>query len=100
MQRDVEAFLFEEAALLDTWRLDEWLGLFTADCKYVVRFAIKRRTVAAAMIAEPSLSEAKNDVRAFGRPYDAVGERFRIARWIMTSAWLEKSPVGPSASPP
>ncbi len=34
--RAIEAFLFEEAALLDNWRLDEWLGLFTEDCKYVV----------------------------------------------------------------
>jgi p-cumate 2,3-dioxygenase beta subunit len=36
LQRDVEAFLFEEAALLDEWRLDEWLGLFTEDARYVV----------------------------------------------------------------
>lgn len=34
--RAIEAFLFEEAALLDSWRLDEWLSLFTPDCKYVV----------------------------------------------------------------
>ena len=32
----VEDFLFEEAALLDEWRLDEWLGLFTEDCGYYV----------------------------------------------------------------
>jgi p-cumate 2,3-dioxygenase beta subunit len=32
----VEHFLWEEAALLDAWRLDEWLLLFTEDCKYVV----------------------------------------------------------------
>jgi p-cumate 2,3-dioxygenase beta subunit len=35
-QREVEAFLFEEAALLDEWRLDEWLALFTDDARYVV----------------------------------------------------------------
>jgi p-cumate 2,3-dioxygenase beta subunit len=35
-QREVEAFLFEEAALLDEWRLDEWLELFTDDARYVV----------------------------------------------------------------
>ena len=28
---EVEDFLFEEAALLDAWKLDEWLGLLTAD---------------------------------------------------------------------
>jgi p-cumate 2,3-dioxygenase beta subunit len=32
----VEYFLYEEAALLDNWRLDEWLKLFTADARYLV----------------------------------------------------------------
>jgi p-cumate 2,3-dioxygenase beta subunit len=32
----VEDFLYQEAALLDEWRLDEWLGLFTVDGRYVV----------------------------------------------------------------
>lgn len=32
----VEDFLFAEAALLDAWRLDEWLALFTDDCRYYV----------------------------------------------------------------
>ena len=32
----VEDFLFEEAALLDEWRLDEWLNLFTEDARYLV----------------------------------------------------------------
>ena len=32
----VEYFLCEEAALLDAWRLDEWLALFTEDARYVV----------------------------------------------------------------
>jgi p-cumate 2,3-dioxygenase subunit beta len=30
----VEEFLYQEAALLDAWRLDEWLALFTADGRY------------------------------------------------------------------
>lgn len=33
---DVEDFLFHEAALLDAWQLDEWLGLMTADATYRV----------------------------------------------------------------
>lgn len=33
---EAEDFLAEEAALLDGWRLDEWLALFTEDCTYVV----------------------------------------------------------------
>jgi p-cumate 2,3-dioxygenase beta subunit len=35
-QTDVESFLYLEADLLDEWRLDEWLTLFTPDCRYVV----------------------------------------------------------------
>jgi p-cumate 2,3-dioxygenase beta subunit len=33
---DVEAFLYEEAALLDEWRLEEWLTLFEPDAMYFV----------------------------------------------------------------
>lgn len=33
---DVEDFLYYEAALLDEWRLEEWLDLFTIDCVYEV----------------------------------------------------------------
>ena len=32
----VEYFLYEEAAHLDNWRLDEWLKLFTNDARYLV----------------------------------------------------------------
>ena len=35
-RQDVEEFLFQEAALLDEWRLDEWLGLFETDATYEV----------------------------------------------------------------
>jgi p-cumate 2,3-dioxygenase beta subunit len=33
---EVEEFLFHEAALLDAWRLDDWLALLTADARYEV----------------------------------------------------------------
>ncbi len=33
---EVEEFLFHEAALLDEWRLDEWLDLLTEDATYRV----------------------------------------------------------------
>ena len=33
---DVEDFLFLEAALLDAWRLDEWLALFAPGARYLV----------------------------------------------------------------
>ncbi|MET7640777.1 aromatic-ring-hydroxylating dioxygenase subunit beta [Streptomyces sp. NPDC005438] len=32
----VEEFLYREAALLDDWRLEEWVELFTLDCTYEV----------------------------------------------------------------
>jgi p-cumate 2,3-dioxygenase beta subunit len=35
-RHEVEDFLYEEAALLDEWRLDEWVTLFTEDARYVV----------------------------------------------------------------
>lgn len=33
---DYEDFLYEEAAMLDEWRLDEWYALFTKDAIYEV----------------------------------------------------------------
>src|SRR5205085_9758270 len=35
-RQEVEDFLYYEAELLDGWRLDEWLTLFTADATYIV----------------------------------------------------------------
>jgi p-cumate 2,3-dioxygenase subunit beta len=32
----VEQFLYQEADLLDRWRLHEWLELFTVDAKYLI----------------------------------------------------------------
>ena len=36
LRGDVEAFLYEEAELLDSWRLDAWAELFTEDAIYRV----------------------------------------------------------------
>ena len=35
-RQEVEDFLFEEAALLDEWRIDEWFALFAEDGAYYV----------------------------------------------------------------
>jgi p-cumate 2,3-dioxygenase subunit beta len=32
----IEDFIYHEAALLDQWKLDEWLALYTADCRYEI----------------------------------------------------------------
>ncbi|MDB5871622.1 MAG: p-cumate dioxygenase small subunit [Ramlibacter sp.] len=36
IHREVEDFLFMEADLLDAWKLEEWLALFTPDGRYLV----------------------------------------------------------------
>jgi p-cumate 2,3-dioxygenase beta subunit len=36
LEREVEHFIVQEAALLDEWRLDDWLALFTEDGRYIV----------------------------------------------------------------
>jgi p-cumate 2,3-dioxygenase beta subunit len=36
LREEIEDFLYQEAALLDEWRLDEWLQLFTDDAAYVI----------------------------------------------------------------
>ncbi len=36
LREEVEDFLYEEAALLDEWLLDQWAALFTEDARYVV----------------------------------------------------------------
>jgi p-cumate 2,3-dioxygenase beta subunit len=36
LRLEIEDFLFEEAAILDEWRLDDWAALFTEDARYVV----------------------------------------------------------------
>ena len=33
---EAEDLLFEEAELLDQWKLDQWLALFTEDAAYLV----------------------------------------------------------------
>jgi p-cumate 2,3-dioxygenase beta subunit len=36
LRLEIEDFLYEEAAILDEWRLDDWVALFTDDARYVV----------------------------------------------------------------
>src|SRR5437870_3414598 len=36
LPRKVERFLFDEADLLDTWKLKEWEALFTTDGRYYI----------------------------------------------------------------
>ena len=36
LQLEVESFLYREAMLLDEWRLQEWLALFSPQARYIV----------------------------------------------------------------
>lgn len=36
LRQEVEELLYDEAALLDDWQLDDWLQLFTEDAHYIV----------------------------------------------------------------
>ncbi|MCY4425438.1 MAG: aromatic-ring-hydroxylating dioxygenase subunit beta [Halieaceae bacterium] len=36
LQHAIEAFIYREASLLDTWQLEEWQSLFTDDGEYLV----------------------------------------------------------------
>ncbi len=59
-----------------------------------MRAALRRGTVAAATISEPFFSNAKADIRVFGKPYDAVANRFLISQWITTRSWLANNAAG------
>jgi NitT/TauT family transport system substrate-binding protein len=59
-----------------------------------MRSALLRGVIAAATISEPFFSNAKNDIRVFGKPYDAVASRFLISQWITTRTWLANNAAG------
>jgi NitT/TauT family transport system substrate-binding protein len=56
--------------------------------------ALKRGTVVAATIAEPSLSGALHggDARIFATPYTAIAPEFAAIVWFASKAWLQRSP--------
>jgi len=52
LQLEVERFLYREAALLDAWRLEEWLALFSPQARYIVELP---RRIAARTPEHPAL---------------------------------------------
>jgi p-cumate 2,3-dioxygenase subunit beta len=74
----VEDFLYEEAALLDEWRLDEWLALLTEDATYEV----------------PSTDTPDGDPRITLSLIadDKTRIRSRVAQLLGKSAWAENPP--------
>jgi p-cumate 2,3-dioxygenase subunit beta len=74
----IEDFLYEEAALLDEWRLDEWLELLTEDASYEV----------------PSTDTPDGDPQHTLSLIadDKTRIRSRVAQLLGKSAWAENPP--------
>jgi p-cumate 2,3-dioxygenase beta subunit len=77
-REQIEDFLYEEAALLDAWKLDEWLALLTEDATYRV----------------PSNDRPESDPRGtlFTIADDIARIRARVARLKDRSAHAEFPP--------
>ena len=72
---EVEDFLYAEAALLDEWRLDEWLALFTEDATYSV--------------PPTDAPEAEPSDTLFLIADDAARLRSRVEQLMGKSTWSE-----------
>jgi len=74
-RQEVEELLYREAALLDEWRLEEWLELLTEDATYQV----------------PPTDVPEGDARntLFIIADDAVRIRSRVKQLLGKSAWAE-----------
>src|ERR1700751_2754045 len=74
-RQEVEDFLYREAALLDEWRLDEWLEMLTDDAIYQL----------------PSTDVPEGDARntLFIIADDALRIRSRVKQLLGKSAWAE-----------
>ena len=74
-RQEVEDLLYEEAALLDDWRLEEWLELLTEDALYEI----------------PPTDVPEGDARntLFIIADDVVRIRSRVKQLLGKSAWAE-----------
>jgi NitT/TauT family transport system substrate-binding protein len=52
-----------------------------------VSAALKRGTIAAGIISEPSLAAALDDVRVLAKPFELIGKRLMIGGWFATADW-------------
>jgi NitT/TauT family transport system substrate-binding protein len=52
---------------------------------------LKRGTVAAAIVSEPILSDAADDIRVFGKAFDAIAKRLMIGGWFATADWTSRN---------
>jgi p-cumate 2,3-dioxygenase subunit beta len=72
---EVEDFLYQEAALLDEWRLDEWLELLTGDAVY--------------QIPPTDVPEGDSRNTLFIVADDAIRIRSRVKQLLSKFAWAE-----------
>ena len=72
---EIEDFLYAEAALLDEWRLAEWLALFTEDATYSV--------------PSTDLPDAEPDDTLFLIADDAARLRSRVEQLLGKTTWSE-----------
>ena len=56
-----------------------------------VSAALKRGTIAAGVISEPSLAASLDDVRVLARPFELIGKRLMIGGWFATTDWQKKN---------
>jgi len=89
-----------QLATLSTLGVREWMRQNGADVEKArlieipfsaMNAALQRGQVAAAMIAEPFLSDARNDVRPLSKAYDAIAKSFYISTFFATRDWLAKN---------
>jgi p-cumate 2,3-dioxygenase subunit beta len=77
-RQTIEDFLYEEAALLDEWRLDEWLELLTEDATYEV--------------PATDAPDGSPQSALFLVADDKVRIRSRVGQLLGKSAWAENPP--------
>jgi p-cumate 2,3-dioxygenase subunit beta len=76
LRLEVEDFLYREAALLDAWRLDEWLSLFAEDGTYE--------------IPAPDDPDGKSDSSLFVVADDFARLKDRVVQLLGDKAWAER----------
>jgi NitT/TauT family transport system substrate-binding protein len=54
--------------------------------------ALAQHRIDAAIIAEPTLSDAKATTRVLGKPYSAIGKEYLIGAWFASATWAKAHP--------
>jgi p-cumate 2,3-dioxygenase beta subunit len=93
---EVEEFLYHEAALLDAWRLDEWLALLTEDATYRVpsNDAPESNPQSALFTIADDIRRIRARVARLKDPHaHAESPRSRTRRLISNVRIVERSPL-------